>query len=54
MPLSAVTAFMESGGFSNYMKGQEAQFKLAQAVMNRIDNVIRAIGSLGKLMARRR
>lgn len=46
--------FYESSAFTSYRKGQEAQQKLTLAVLARIDNVVRAIGHLGKALAGRR
>lgn len=54
LPLSAVRDFYESSAFTSYRKGQEAQQKLTIAVLGRIDNVVRAIGNLGKALAGRR
>lgn len=46
--------FYESSAFTSYRKGQEAQQKLTIAVLGRIDNVVRAIGNLGKALAGKR
>lgn len=53
MPLSRARDFLESDAFSGYKKGQEAQQKLTVAFLARIDNVVRAIGGLGKALAGR-
>lgn len=54
MPVSAVSDFFTTGAYSNYCKAQEGQQKLILAVLSRIDNVVRAVGGLGKALVGRR
>lgn len=48
MQPSDVKDFFESATFSDWKKVKEAEMKLQVAGINRLNDVIRAIGSLGK------
>jgi hypothetical protein len=51
--MSDASDFFESAAFGNYRKEREGAQKLAIANLLRIDGVVKAIGSLGKLIAKR-
>lgn len=51
--MSDADDFFESGAFANYRKEREGNSKLALGNLNRLDSITRAIGSLGKLIAKR-
>lgn len=51
--MSDVEDFFMSGAFGNYRKEREGTQKLSIAGLTRLDGVIKAIGSLGKLLAKR-
>ena len=51
--MSDVKAFFESNAFGIWKKNKEAENKMQGAMIERIDGVIRAIGSLGKMLSRR-
>ena len=48
MQPSDAREFFESAAFSDWKKAKEAEMKLQVAGINRLNDVIRAIGSLGK------
>ena len=50
---SDATDFFESRAFADFCKEREGASKLAIAGLSRTDGVIRAIGSLGRLIAKR-
>lgn len=51
LPLSAARDFFSSKAFASYRSGMEGRQKMALAVLSRFDNVLRGMGSLGKLIA---
>lgn len=51
--MSAVSDFFESAPFGNYRKEREGMVKLSNANISRLDNIVKAIGSLGKMLAKR-
>ena len=53
-PLSSITDFYASGSFADYRKSVETKHKVQQAMFARFDAVIKGIGGLGKLLAKRR
>lgn len=53
MRLSHLRAYFESEVHQQALKGGDADAKLAAAQINRLDGVIKAIGHLGKILARR-
>jgi len=52
-PLSVARDFFESGAFTNYRKSLESRQKLAMAMLQRFEAVIKSMGGLGKLLAGR-
>ena len=54
MRRSDTKALFESSAFKDWKKGRESKGKAEHAVLERLDNVIRAIGSLGKALTRSR
>lgn len=52
MSRSEITGLQESNAYRDWRKSREAAHKVDAAVINRLDNVIRAIGNLGKAMSR--
>ena len=52
-PMSAARDFFDSKAFANYRKSLESRQKLSLAVLQRFEGVIKAMGGLGKLLARR-
>ncbi|WP_157650721.1 hypothetical protein [Burkholderia ubonensis] len=54
MQRSDYKALFESKAFEDWKKGREAQGTRFLAICERLDNVVRAIGGLGKVMAARR
>lgn len=44
----------ESDAFKDWKKGRESQGNMFLAVCERLDNIVRAIGGLGKAIAARR
>jgi hypothetical protein len=60
IPMAAQTTpsmardFFESGPFADHMKGLENTRKTTEALFSSIANVVKAIVSLGKVMAGRR
>lgn len=52
LPMSLVTAYLESRGVKNRAKVAEAQGKNVVAVIGRIDGVVKAIGGLAKAIGR--
>lgn len=53
LPNSFVQAYMHSEAFKNHAKNRDAEQKLELAKLNRMDDVLRGMGGLGKLLARR-
>ena len=53
MKRSDVKTLFESKAMKDWARAREAQGKMDLAICERLDNVIRAIGSLGKVMAGR-
>ena len=51
--MSDAADFFESEAFGHYRKEREGAHKIAIAHLLRLDGVVNAIGSLGKLIARR-
>jgi hypothetical protein len=54
MQRSDCKAVFESKAFEDWKKGREAQGTRFLAICERLDNLVRAIGGLGKAMAARR
>lgn len=54
MQRSDCTALFESKAFEDWKRGREAQGTRFLAICERLDNVVRAIGTLGKVIAARR
>lgn len=54
MQPSVVKRFFESKQFEDWKKGRESELKLQAATVDRLNTVIRSIGNLGKVLARRR
>ncbi len=54
MQPSVVKRFFDSKQFEDWKKGKEAELKLQSAAVDRLNTVIRSIGNLGKVLARRR
>jgi hypothetical protein len=53
MKRSDVAVLFGSKAMKDWTRGREAQNKMDLAICERLDNVIRAIGSLGKVLANR-
>lgn len=53
MRSSDVRSIFESRAYSDWKKSQEAGHKVDAAIIDRLDNVTKAINQLGKLLARR-
>jgi hypothetical protein len=53
MRASDVRALFESKAYSDWIKARENRAKLQGAILDRIDNVIKAIGNLAKSLTRR-
>ena len=53
LPNSMLQAYLHSEAFKNHAKNREALQKLELAKMGRMDSILRAMGGLGKLLARR-
>ena len=51
---SIAKKFFESKPFEDWKKGKEAELKTQAAAVDRLNTVIRSIGNLGKVLARRR
>jgi hypothetical protein len=54
MQRSDCKALFESKAFEDWKKGREAQGTQFLAICERLDNMVRAVGGLGKVMAARR
>jgi hypothetical protein len=54
MTRSQIKAVFESKQFKEWKRGREAQNRLDAAQIERLDNIVRSIGSLGKVLATRR
>lgn len=54
MQRSDCKALFESKAFEDWKKAREAQGSRFLAICERLDNIVRAIGGLGKVMAARR
>lgn len=54
MQPSVVKRFFEGRPFEDWKKGKEAELKIHAAAVDRLNTVIRSIGNLGKVLARRR
>ena len=54
MQPSVVKRFFEGRPFEDWEKGKEAELKTHAAAVDRLNTVIRSIGNLGKVLARRR
>ncbi len=52
MSSSDAVTFFESKSFSDWKKGKESEMKVHVAGVNRMNEVIRAIGILAKIMNR--
>ena len=53
MPLSMVEAYFASPAYRRLVEADEKRDELSLAVINRLDNVVRAIGNLQKQVAGR-
>jgi len=51
MPISVSSAFFDSEAFKRMVGRDEARDKAVLAALARIDNVVRAVGSLGKAVS---
>jgi len=51
-PSSVVTSFFEGKAFADWKKGRESELKLQAAIVNRLNDVIRASGIVAKTVAR--
>ena len=49
--MSDALDFFESGAFGNYRKEREGAAKLSIANLTRLDGVIKALGSIGRLLS---
>ena len=54
MPVSVVRKFFDGKTFEDWRKGQEAEAKMQAAIVNRLNDVIRACGVVAKTVARTR
>jgi hypothetical protein len=54
MTRSQIRTVFESKQFKEWKRGKEAEHRLTSAQIERLDNITRSIGSLGKVMAQRR
>lgn len=54
MQPSVIRRFFEGKHFEDWKKGRDAELKTQSAIVDRLNTVIRAIGNLGKVLARRR
>jgi len=52
MPSSVVEKFFEGKAFADWKKGRENEVKLQVAIVNRLNDVIRASGIVAKTVAR--
>ena len=52
MGISDARDFLESKAFDTWVKNRELEQKVQLALVGRLDGVIRAIGSLGKVISR--
>jgi len=52
MAASTITAFFEGKAFADWKKGRESELKLQAAIVNRLNDVIRASGIVAKTIAR--
>jgi hypothetical protein len=50
---SDIKQIFESKQFSDWKRSREAQGKMDLAICDRLDNVVRAIGNLGKVIVER-
>lgn len=53
LPLSFARAYFDSSAHQQHLKTREIQQKNDLAVIGRLDTVIKAVGSLGRVLARR-
>jgi hypothetical protein len=53
-PMSVADDFLGSVPFEHYVKEREDQAKVTASLFGRIDNVVKAIGSLGSALVRGR
>lgn len=54
LPMSFASAYFESKVHTQHMKSEEGRQRSLNAVLQRIDGVVKAIGELGKALAGRR
>jgi hypothetical protein len=54
MNRSDIRAVFESKQFKEWKRGREAENRMTSAQIERLDNIVRSIGSLGKVLAQRR
>lgn len=54
MPVSVARKFFDGKTFEDWRKGQEAEAKMQAAIVNRLNDVIRACGVVAKTVARTR
>ena len=53
MTVGVAEQFFKSKAFKEWQKGQESEVKVLVAVVNRLNDVIRSIGALGKALSSR-
>ena len=54
MPVSVARKFFDGKTFEDWRKGREADAKMQAAIVNRLNDVIRACGIVAKTVARTR
>jgi len=52
MPSSMTEKFFDGKAFADWKKGKESELKLQAAIVNRLNDVIRASGIVAKTVAR--
>jgi len=52
MPSNMVETFFDGKAFADWKKGKESELKLQAAIVNRLNDVIRASGIVAKTVAR--
>jgi hypothetical protein len=54
LPVSMATRFFEAKAFSDWKKSRESELKTQVSIINRLNDVIRAVGIVAKTIAGRR
>ncbi|HEY0662786.1 MAG TPA: hypothetical protein VGD21_15865 [Lysobacter sp.] len=54
MRRSDIKTIFDSKAYGDFKKGKEGAHKVDSAIIDRLDNLIRAVGALGKVMAKSR